>query len=1259
MRTTPPSRFLWALCGVLGLVGVASAAIDRNQVRFRSVDIDAGLSSSTARDLAQDPSGQIWVATQDGLNRYDGYTFTVFANDPADSHSISANHITSLAVSPPDQLWVGTVSGGLNRLDLPTGRFTRFLAAPDGPLLSNHVADLLVDRGGRLWVATVDGGLQIQDSGTATFRSLAGPSDCLPKIRSMLELAGGDLLLACDGRVLRVDHTSGSTSDWPDPSRWQWPGGMVPTALAEMPDGRIVVGDAREGLLEFSDSGRLGHHHRHVPNDPDSLVDDQILRLQVTTRGELWIGTFQGLSHLVADRQFLNFRHDTADDASLPANRIPSLLEDRDGLIWVGTWTRGIALHNPATRNLRLLRHRQNDPKSLPSDPVRTVFRDHDGSLWLGLSEGGGLVRLNAGLDVQARYVFDPEDSQSLPDNSVQSILRLKNGSLWVTTANGGAAVLEPGTRRFQRLRGSGLGLEVAGARALLERDDGSLWIGTDDGVFVRCAGCDTFERYGTVTSMPGNFVNTLHEDRHGRIWVGYNGTGMTRIDPSTGVTTTLRHRPGQHGGLPSDIVTDFMETRSGDLWIGSQGAGIARIIETDDSLRFDAIGKSDGLSANAVGTLMEDDEGRIWVASIVGIDEFDPVTRRIRNLQASDGFDRSGYFIGSCAKDPQGRMYFGGLLGLVLFDPEDFRETGRRPEVTLTEASIIGGRGGQASRRQRGHAAWLDELVLAPDESVWTVSFSTMDFLGPENTRYQYRLDGLNDEWLDLPRGQHAATFTHVPAGRYALQVRAQAATSVEFGAVTSLPVRIESPWWRHPFAWLLYALSAMLLLFVSTWRFRRNLAERALAQEVIAANERRLKFSLWGSRDELWDYDVPSSMVRRENPLPDMFGPQWREGGDIRELATAIHPDDLPALQQALADHIRGRSEYYEATFRARNQRGEWVWFLQRGKAVIRDEAGRATHLIGTTRDITSVKHVEDALRQANEQLEARVLERTRELTEANDGLKEAMTRLTETQSQLIEAEKLASLGGLVAGVAHEINTPLGICITAASHLKQSTEELRAAQARGQMTRSALEQYEQGAIEAARLILKNLERAVHLVRSFKQVAVDQGSEEKRTINLAQYLEEVAFALKPMLKRSPYAFEVDCPPDIVLDTYPGAIYQIVANFVGNSIAHAFPHLADAAATMSEEGPARGRLFLRVSRQNDQSLVIEYSDDGVGAGPEVLKRIFEPFFTTKRGRGGSGLGMHIVYNLVTKLLNGSITVRNRPGLEFRVVLPIT
>lgn len=244
-----------------------------------------------------------------------------------------------------------------------------------------------------------------------------------------------------------------------------------------------------------------------------------------------------------------------------------------------------------------------------------------------------------------------------------------------------------------------------------------------------------------------------------------------------------------------------------------------------------------------------------------------------------------------------------------------------------------------------------------------------------------------------------------------------------------------------------------------------------------------------------------------------------------------------------------------------------------------------------------------------------------------------------------QLIEAEKLASLGELVAGIAHEINTPLGIGVTAASHLHEQYEALMAEYKAGELKRPTLERFLETCDQASRILNTNLRRASELIQSFKQVAVDQSSSEQRTINVSKYLDELLLSLRPKLKRTRHTVCIDCDPELSLFTYPGAISQIFTNFIVNSLIHGF-----------EEGDA-GHIHISV-RENENDIEFEYADDGKGISPEAAGKIFDPFYTTKRGTGSSGLGMHIVYNLVKKTFAGRIKCdTSQKGAHFIITFP--
>src|SRR5450830_52893 len=256
---------------------------------------------------------------------------------------------------------------------------------------------------------------------------------------------------------------------------------------------------------------------------------------------------------------------------------------------------------------------------------------------------------------------------------------------------------------------------------------------------------------------------------------------------------------------------------------------------------------------------------------------------------------------------------------------------------------------------------------------------------------------------------------------------------------------------------------------------------------------------------------------------------------------------------------------------------------------------------------------------------------------LEEQNAALNSALTRLQEAQSELVRQEKLASLGRLVAGVAHEINTPLGICVTATSHLVQELKLVKEDLAAGQLDEDGLNGFFDTIDQSLRVMTTNTQRAAALVRSFKQVAVDQSSDNIRNFNLAKYVAEVLLSLQPKLKGKPVKIDVNCPGDIQMESFPGAVSQIVTNMVVNSLVHGF----------DEE---QGGTIRITGRLDGEHVLFDYSDDGIGMDQETLGQLFDPFFTTKRGSGGSGLGAHILYNLVTGPLGGTIKVNSAPGM---------
>lgn len=1240
-------RLGWLLCALLAcncwaLQFAYAADIDVDSVRFRNYAIREGISQATIRAIAQDDQGFLWFGTQDGLNRFDGYEFRSYFRDSEPKDALSDNHILALLADPLRRgLWVGTQSRGLNFLDLGQDRFRTFRAGENG-LESDQIVDLALGRDGHVWLIT-NRGLQRYNSATERFSTLSGSFP----LSALALSSDGSVYVGGPSGLYKVSEDS--LQHWPDAAASQ----HNVSALTTDPHGTLWVGLSDSGLIHLRADGTLVAVYGAKPEQMKGLPSAEIRSLLLTSAEELWVGTMDGLALLNAEQDhFMSWKSDQSYNGSLPANRIPRLFEDRQGLIWAGTWTGGVAVHNPQTRAIVVARHQRGDPTSLPANPVRAIWRDLDGSVWLGVLEGGGLVHYDFERGVLARYIHDPSDPRSLGNNVVQAIRRTRNGELLVATSGGGLNRLDPDMRGFTRYGKvpNAVGqLDTATVLSVFEDRDNTLWVGSGDaGLFERCATCQNFTRFSTAD---GNFtpvsINAIYQPRDGTLWIGAQAEGLAVIDLSTRTMRRFRANEADPQALSHDTVTSIVETARGDIWLGTQGGGVNRVLQDGVSLRFRSVRKRNGLSADAIGAIQEDTQGWMWISTTSGVSAYQPDRNLLRNLSANEGLDRVGYFIASAARDPAGRLMFGGLNGLIRFNPLDLAKVERAGAVAVTDIRLFNVPLKLAWQDPRSplkaSSARVRQVTFNHLQSMWSMRFSGLEFATPESVRFSYRLVGLNDLWVDAGVSQHSASFTNTPPGRYEFQVRASNDLGASWGPTTRIAVRVLPASWRSPWALAAYLLAAIITALLIWLRLRRSLHERNLSNERIRSSQEQLKHALWGSRDELWDVDFRTGELQSINPIEHLErrgGLQIRNAEDLLERA---HPDDRALLRLALHAHIEEGTEYYEAAFRMRTVDDDWAWVLSRGRAVERDAQGKALRMVGTARDISDVKAVEDELRSVNERLEERVEQRTAALLNSNQDLSATLDALKVTQTQLVEAEKMASLGNLVAGVAHEINTPLGIGVTAASHLHDETSAIQKKIERGQLSKTELSLYSKVAMESTSLVLKNLERASQLVRSFKQVAVDQSSEQRRTIDLKTYLEEILFALKPKLKRTQHSVRLEVADDLSLSTYPGAISQLIVNLVTNSLTHGFA--ADQQGCMEI-----------AARVVDADVELRFSDNGMGMPEAVRLRVFEPFFTTKRGQGGSGLGLHIVYNLVTQLLHGRIECQSSPGQGVTFIL---
>lgn len=438
------------------------------------------------------------------------------------------------------------------------------------------------------------------------------------------------------------------------------------------------------------------------------------------------------------------------------------------------------------------------------------------------------------------------------------------------------------------------------------------------------------------------------------------------------------------------------------------------------------------------------------------------------------------------------------------------------------------------------------------------------------------------------------------------------------------------------------------------------RDITDRKLVEAAVAHANRQLNYLLDAASEiAIISTDVKGIVQMFNRGAEKMLGYRAREQIGIAMPLEIHDQNELLQRSQELSRHYGREVKTTEVLTitpaKLGSETRNWTYICKNGQRLnvsltvtrVQDSAGKIVGFLGIARDITLQLQAEKALQELNYQLEKRVEERTAELAETNNNLANTMHNLQLAQAELVRSEKLTALGDIVAVVAHEINTPIGNCLTVATTLRDHSKELFEEIEQGTIRRSSLSRYMSDSQTGMDILIRGLHRSSELISNFKQVAVDQTSEQRRVFKLDKVINEVVALMLPMLRKTPYKLAISIPEGITMDSFPGPIEQIVTNLINNSILHAF----------DENQP--GHMTLTAEKQEHQ-VKIEFSDDGKGIPAHYLNRIFDPFFTTKLGRGGTGLGLNIVHNIVKKMLGGQIEVSSAAGkgTSFVMILPL-
>jgi ligand-binding sensor domain-containing protein/serine phosphatase RsbU (regulator of sigma subunit) len=835
---------------------------------FDRISVDQGLSQSIVVSIIQDARGFLWLGTEDGLNLYDGYSFTILRSDPSSQYSLSYNQISCIHEDSRGVIWVGTYTGGLNRYILKKNMFVRYRSSPRDPgtIASDVITALASDQSGALWIGTDRGLSRLTQGPTGNpdeprivrFRSdppnpAALPDDniqslCIDSLGALW--IGTDRGLAClpkeelssgEPRFLRYQNDPrNSTSLSHD------------TVRATIVDRQGVLWVGTDGGLNRAIrsglNGRVTGFTRFLPRaeDPFALNHPRVCALFEDNSGILWVGTDGGgLNRLdPGSGRFSHYLNDPRNPQSLSYNEIRSIFQDQSGLLWVGTYGGGVNRIDARKKPFLLYRHDPYNPNSLNQEIIWGIYEDPDGILWVG-THGGGLNRIDRKRNRFTSYRSDPADAATLSSDIVRLVIGDPSGDLWIGTHGGGLCRFIPRTGRFLRYLydpADSQSISHNEIRSLYLDRHGMLWIGTFGGGLnvVDARGPAKshlrFTRYRNdpvdSCSIGSDFVREICEDSSGIFWIATQGNGLNRLDPRTRCFTRYRAVPGDPATLSSDHIMGLFLDREGILWLATWGGGLNRLDpRTGEVRRFM---RRDGLPGDGVYGILQDRSGNLWLSTNNGLSRFNPGNLTIHNYSIRDGLQSNEFDAGSYFQSPSGEMFFGGINGFNAFYPDSIHDNPHVPPVVITSFRKL-----NREVRFDRPVSEVEEIALSYRDYVFSFEFAALDYTAPDKNQYAFMMEGLDADWIHTTSDKRFVQYTTLKPGDYTFRVKASNNDGVWNEEGRRVRIHIAPPFWE---LWWFRSGIVLAVGLVGGLVYRRRLRTIRMKAELRAAHDTQM---------------------------------------------------------------------------------------------------------------------------------------------------------------------------------------------------------------------------------------------------------------------------------------------------------------------------------------------------------------------------------------------------------------------------------